>query len=344
MTTDRHMPEAPPPAAQMLQLIIVGRQISHAIATAARLDLATQIGAGTVASDELARRTGAHPDALYRLMRALASIGVFAEEESGNFRNTPLSETLRADVQGSALPMALFFGHDFHVEAYLGLDHSVKTGEPGFEHVHGMPVWDFVVKHPDIGGIFNNAMTALSSAFGPAIAEAYDFTRFDRLIDVGGGHGQLLASILARHPGPHGVLFDLPHVVAGAKAVVESRGLTPRIDIVAGDFFESVPAAGAYIMKNVLHDWSDADATRILRTIHRAARPGARLFLAEAVLAPGNQADVAKFMDLEMLVATRGGRERSAAQWTTLLRTGGFELDRVHPTASSLALLEATRT
>ena len=344
MTTDRDMPKGPPPAAQMMQMIIVGRQIAHAIATATRLDLATQIGAETLGIGELARRTAAHPDALYRLMRALASVGVFAEDESGRFRNTPLSEALRADVVGSSRPMALFFGHDSHVQAYLGLDHSIKTGEPGFDHVHGVPVWEFVVKHPDVGNLFNNAMSSLSAALGPAVADAYDFSRFERLVDIGGGHGQLLATILARYPRPRGVLLDLPHVIAGAKAVIERLGLSERIDIVAGDFFESVPAADGYVMKNVLHDWSDADAKRILQTIHRAAEPGARLFLAEAVLAPGNQPDIAKFMDLEMLIATRGGRERSAAEWTEVLTSSGFRLERVHPTASSLSLLEAIRT
>lgn len=336
-------PATPPPSAQLLQMVLIGRQIAHAIAVAARLDIATLIGDGELSSAELARRTDSNADALYRLLRALASVGVFVEGETGTFHNTPLSDTLRADAPASSRPLALFFGHESHVQAWLGLEHSVKTGKSGFEHVHGAPVFDYVVAHPEVAGIFNDAMTAFSATMGPAVAEAYDFAGIDRLVDVGGGHGQLLATILARHSGMRGVVFDLPHVVAGAAAVIEAAGVASRVDIVGGDFFESVPASGAYFMSHVLHDWGDADAERILRTIHRAGAPGARLLLAESVLSPGNEPDLGKFGDLEMLVATGAGRERTEAEWAALLAAGGFRLERVLPTAAPMCVIEATR-
>jgi len=339
-----HAPTAPalPPPIQMLEMITVGRMTAQAIGIAARLDLATRLADGPLPVAELARSTGSDADALRRVLRALASVGIFAEGEPGWFGNTPLSEALRADAPGSARALALFFCHDVHIQAWLGLDHSVKTGESGFAHVHGASPFEYVVQHPEIGSVFNDAMTAFSATFGPAIAGSYDFGGIETLVDVGGGQGQLLCSILGAFAGVRGVLFDLPHVVDGAAAVIESAGMASRIDVVGGDFFETVPSAGAYLAKNVLHDWNDGDAIRILQTIHRAAAPGARLLLAESVLEPGNARDIVKFMDLEMLV-TGGGRERNADEWTGLLGAGGFRLDRVIPTPSPLRLLEATR-
>jgi SAM-dependent methyltransferase len=344
MNGEHSSADALPPPIQMLQMIIVGRQISHAITVAARLDLATSLGSETCAIEELAQRSGSNEDALSRLMRSLASVGVFSEVEPGRFRNTPLSDTLRRDAPASTRPLALFFGHDSHVNAWLGLEHSVMTGLCGFEQIHGMGVVEYVTRHPEVAEVFDSAMTAFSASLGPAIIEAYDFAGIDRLVDVGGGQGQLLASVLARHPSMRGVLFDLPHVVARSNAVLAASGVAPRVDVVGGSFFDAVPPSDAYIMKSVLHDWNDADATRILENIHRAANPGARLILAEAVIGPGNDPDITKFMDLEMLVMTNGGRERSRAQWTNLLRSAAFTLERVIPTASNLCVIEARRS
>ena len=341
--TDASAPPTPPPPIQVLEMITVGRMTAHAIGIAARLDLPTRLADGPLPVAELARCTGSDASALHRVLRALASVGVFSEREPGWFGNTPLSEALRADVPGSARDLALFFCHDVHVQAWLGLDHSVRTGESGFAHVHGAPPFDYVRAHPEVSSLFDGAMTAFSATFGPAIAGAYDFGAIDRLVDVGGGQGRLLCSILGEHPTVRGVLFDLPHVVAGAGAVIEAAGMTSRIAVVGGDFFDAVPSAGAYLAKNVLHDWNDGDAVRILQAIHRAAEPGARLLVAEAVLEPGNDRDMVKFMDLEMLV-TGGGRERTADEWTSVLRAGGFRLDRAIPTPSPLRLLEATRS
>jgi hypothetical protein len=342
MTSPSPAHELPPPV-QMLQMIIVGRQISHALGVAARLDLATHLGGDRKTVAELARITDSNQDALYRMMRALASVGVFSEDEQGAFRNTPLSDTLRADVPASARPLALFFGHDVHIQAYLGLDHSVKTGRGGFEHIHGASPFDYAASHPEVGAVFNDAMTAFSAATGPVIAEAYDFGRFDKLVDIGGGHGQLLCTILARHPGLTGVLFDLPHVVAGARPLIEAAGVMPRVEVIGGDFFASVPESGAYLLKSILHDWSDADALRILQSLHRAASPGAHLVVAEAVLRPGNDADIAKFMDIEMLVTSGGGRERNATEWAELFAAGGFRIERTIPTPAGVSLIEAVR-
>jgi len=332
-------PPSLPPPVQLLQMVTVGRMTAQAIGVAARLDFATQIGDGEASAAELAKQAGCNVDAVYRVLRALASVGVFTETERG-FRNTPLSSTLRDDVPMSSRPIALFFCHEAHIKAWLGLDFSVRTGGSGFEHMLGKPPFELAVSDPEIGKVFNDAMTALSAAMGPAIADAYEFSGIDVLVDIGGGHGQLLATILARHPEMRGILFDLPHVVAGSKPVIDP--VVTRVEVIGGDFFREVPAASAYLMKNVLHDWSNADALRILQTIHRAARPDARLLIAEAVLQPGNDPDIVKFMDLEMLLVG-GGRERNAAQWTELLRDGGFRLERVIPTASPAVVIEATR-
>lgn len=341
MTAPRH-DEAPPPPMQMTQLI-TARMVSQAIGTAARFDFATLLAAGPQTVESLAQRTGTARGGVYRLLRGLASVGVFAETKPGTFANTPLSETLRSDVPGSVRPMALFFTHDAHLAAWRGLDHAVKTEQSGFEHIHGMSPWDMVTKDRELAEVFNGAMTGFSAQIGHAVVEAYDFSGFDELVDIGGGHGMLLSLIAAANPRLQGVLFDLPHVVAGAAPVLEAGGAAARVRVVGGDFFDSVPSSSAYISKSVLHDWGDADCLRILKSIHRAAKPGARLLLVESVIAPGNDPDMGKLIDLEMLVMTQGGRERTAPEWTGLLAEGGFRLDRIVPTRSPACVIESTR-
>lgn len=330
----------PPPPARMLQLI-VGRFVSHAIGVAAHYDFATHLVAAPTTADALAARTGTDARSVHRLLRALASVGVFAETAPGTFVNTPLSETLRSDRPDSSRALALFMNHDIHVRTWLGLAHSVKTGENATEHVHGQRVWDLLAGNPSFAQTFNDAMTSLSGSIAQAVVTAYDFQGIDELVDVGGGHGFLLSSILAAHPSMRGVLFDLPSVVEGAGELLRARGMASRIRIAGGDFFEGVPASDAYIMKHILHDWSDADATRILATIRRAARPGARLLLAESIIRSGNEPDPGKLMDLEMLVFTTGGLERTEEHWRALLGGAGFRLDRVVPTPSMVCVIEA---
>jgi hypothetical protein len=324
--------ELPPPV-QMMHMLL-GRWVSQAIGAAAKLGIADHLASGPKSASELAQLCKAHGPSIGRLLRALASLGVFTEQEEGRFANTPLSDTLRADVFGSARPFALMVNHEAHIKAWLGLDYSVETGHCGFEKIHGAKPWDWLARNPEFGRIFDDAMTSFSGMIGPAIVQAYDFSGIGTLVDVGGGHGMLLASIVANNPSVRGVLFDQPHVVDGAMTDLEKVG---------GDFFVEVPAADAYILKNVIHDWNDADAVRILRTIHEASKPGARLLLVEAVIKAGNEPDLGKIVDIEMLVLTSGGRERNAQEHAQILRDGGFELKRIIPTLAPVCILEAVR-
>jgi len=330
-----------PPSAVIMQMLF-GRFVSQAIGTAAKLKLADHLSSGPRTFEQLAKDANAHPPSVYRLLRALASLGVFAEQEHGRFANTPLSEALR-DQPGSVRPMALFFNDASHLKAWTALDYSVTTGACGFEKAHGSSTWDYVSSHADVSEIFNNAMTSLSAQFAPAVAMGYDFSGIATLVDIGGGHGTLLGTILGRHPALRGVLFDLPHVVAGAPKQLASMGVTERCEVVGGDFFKQVPTGDAYVMKHIIHDWDDARSIEIMKTIHRAAKPGAKLLLVESVIKPGNTPDMGKILDLEMLVVTQGGRERTEAEYRALFEAAGFKLERLVPTMAPVTVLEAIR-
>jgi hypothetical protein len=337
----QQQPPALPPPAIVMQLLL-GRFVSQAIGAAAHFGYADHLAQGPKTGAELAALSKTHAPSVDRLLRALASLGVFAESE-GRWVNTPLSETLREGVPGSVRATALFFNHEVHVQAWLGLRHAVETGDSGFIRMHGKSAWRLVEERPDLGDLFNAAMTSLSFAVSHAVVEAYDFAGVETLCDAGGGHGLLLSRILETHPKMKGILFDLPQVVAGAENVLGKSPARGRAEIVGGDFFASVPSAGAYIMKSILHDWSDADSVRILKNIHAAAPAGARLLLVESVIQPGNGPDLGKLIDLEMLVVTDGGRERTEQEWHSVLAEGGFELERVVPTKSPQSVIEARK-
>lgn len=334
--------QQPPPPAVVTQMLL-GRWVSQAIGAAAKFGYADQLAEGPKTADELGKLTRTHGPSVFRLLRGLASVGIFTESD-GRWSNTPLSDTLREGVQGSVRAMALFVNHEVHIKSWLGLWHAVQTGKSGFVHMHGKNAWEFIEENPDVGEIFNAAMTSFTSTIAHAVVEAHDFAGVEQLCDVGGGHGMLLTTILEKHASMRGILFDLPHVVAGAGAVLGKSAAAKRCEIVGGDFFRSVPAAEAYISKHVLHDWSDNDAIRILKRIHESAPAGARLFLVEGVIRPGNEPDMAKIVDLEMLVVTDGGRERTEKEWAGLLAEGGFELGKVVPTKSPACVLEATKS
>jgi hypothetical protein len=332
--------QQPPPPAVVMQMIM-GRFVSHAIGAAARLDLAEHLASGPKTAEELGKACGAHGPSVYRLLRALASVGVFAQQGE-RFTNTPLSETLRSGAHGSVRPMAIFMTHPDHIAAWAQLPYSVNTGASGFEKAHGAPPWDLLTKRPELAQVFNDAMTSFSGIIAPAVAEAYDFTGAGVIADIGGGHGLLLATVLNKLPGARGVLFDLPSVVAGAKKILEP--VAARCEVVGGDFFKEVPGgADIYMMKSIIHDWSDEDSIRIMKTIHKAAKPAARLLLIEAVIQNDNSPDMGKLIDLEMLVMTNGGRERTEPEFAQILQASGWKLSRVLPTKSPLCVIEATR-
>jgi hypothetical protein len=325
----------------MITRMMMTRFVAQAIGAAAELGFADLLATGSRTIEEIAAATGTLPTTVHRLLRALAASGVFVEEDPGRFANTPLSDALRAGVPGSARDAALFFTHESHVRAWLGLPHSVRTGRSGFAHVHGRPIWDHVHEEPDFADAFHGAMTSLTSWTAGAVADAYDFSGLGTLVDVGGGHGELLLAVLAKNAGLRGVLFDAPHALAGARERVAASGLASRCEVVGGDFFERVPPGDAFLLKHVIHDWSDDDALRILRTVARAARPGQKVLLVELLLKPGNPLDMAALADLEMLVMTDGGCERSLPEYRSLLERAGLSLVRSIRTAAEVHVLEA---
>src|SRR5206468_6991940 len=289
--------------------------------------------------DELAEAAQVDAPALKRVLRALTTLGVFFEDADGRFRHTDLSQTLRADHPESVRAWALMLGAHFVWRPVGDLYESVRTGTPGFRRLYGERFFEWAKSHPEDGAVFNMAMTSGSAQRLPVLLAAYDFTQFERIVDVGGGHGALLAGILGASPKTLGVLFDLPNVVAGAEPL-RAAGLAERCEIVAGDFFESVPAGGdAYILSRVIHDWDDAAGLKILASCRRAIRPAGRLLLIEGVSKPPNEPDPNKFLDVWFIGG--GGCERTEAEYRALLRSGGFALERVVPTDGPSAILES---
>jgi hypothetical protein len=331
-------PVSPPPEAVMTQMIF-GKWVAMAVSVAAKLRLADALAAGPKSVNNLAAETSTHAPSLYRVLRALASVGVFAEDADARFRQTPLSEVLRSGVPGSMRAVADYCGADWSWRPWGQLLESVRTGKTAFDAVFGEPVFDHLAKHPVESAVFDDGMTGFSMQESPAVAEAYDFSPFDTIVDVGGGHGHLLRTILAKHPGPRGIVFDSPHVVAGATSRIAEAGLAERCRIEGGDFFKSVPAGDAYLMKHIIHDWADDKATTILRNCRAAAKPGAKVILAEMVIPPGNEPSPGKLLDLEMLVIA-SGRERTETEYAELLGGGGWRLTRVVPTKSPVSVIE----
>jgi hypothetical protein len=330
---------SPTPTLAMLQ-ILSGRWVSAAVSVAAKLGIADQFAAGPKSAEEVAGGAGVHGPSLRRLLRALASVGIFQEDDQQRFSNTPLSRTLQSGP-GSIRALAIMFDDRPMQLAWTDLMHSVATGEPAFEKVNGARLFDYFAQDPGFARVFNDAMTSRSESEAQAVHGAFDFSSVGALVDVGGGHGTLLAGALSRNPAQRGVLFDLPAVVAGARPVLDRAGVAARCRIVGGDFFESVPEGGdGYLLKHILHDWDDESCVRILRNIRAAANRDARLFVLDAVIAPGNSPQSGKLLDLQMLVVTHGGRERTRDEWEGLLRAGGFALSRVVDTPGTISVIE----
>jgi hypothetical protein len=335
-------PAAAAAAAQHVLQIGSGYILSAALWAVTTLDVPGQLAAGPRSAADLARATGAHEDALYRALRALAMVGIFEETSPRTFANNLASSLLREDVPGSVRAMALWMPDPFHFRIYAETLHAVKTGETVGERVFNMPVFECFSKDPELSARFNNAMTNFSAAVAPAMLQAYDFTGIGTLVDIAGGHGMILGSILQRYPQMRGVLFDLEHVLAGATPLLTQMGVTDRVQLATGDFFTAVPGGGdAYLMKHIIHDWDDEKATVILKNIRTAlqGKKDGRVILIEGVIQPGSQPDLMKIIDLEMLLLP-GGKERTAEQFTQLFAAAGFELTRIVPTPSPLSVIE----
>lgn len=335
------MPAEAAEAAQLLTQVATGHIVASALQVAVRLGIPDRLAAGSRSAAELAGEAGVQEDALYRVLRALASIGLFEERGARRFVLTPAGEMLRAGVPGSMREMALWITSPFHFRVYAELLHSVRTGEPAAEQVTGMPVFEYFARDPELSETFNNAMTGFSRQVIPAALEAYDFSGIDLLVDVAGGHGAVLTAILQKYPGMRGVLFDLEHVAAGARRRIAGLGLADRCRVETGDFFAAVPAGRAYVMKHIIHDWDDERALAILRNIRTAMdQARGKVILLESVLPAANVPDFGKIVDLEML-AMPGGRERTAEEFDSLFARAGFEMTRIVPTRSPLSVIEA---
>ena len=335
---------AGPNPAEKLLLLSVGFMMSSALHGVTVLGIPDMLQSGPKNVADLAVATGSNEDGLYRVMRALASEGVFSEGPQRTFSQTAMSEMLCAAAPNSSRQMVLWVGDPFHLEVFHEMSHAIRTGETVCEKTHGLPCFDYLGKDKRIGDIFNDAMTGFSKGIIAATLDAYDFSWLagKTLVDVAGGHGMVLTEILKKYPTARGVLFDLEHVVSGAQPRIASLGLQDRCTMAHGDFFQAVPEGDAYVLKHIIHDWEDAKAAAILRNIHQAARPSAKVILLECILAPGNDPGFIKWLDLEMLLLP-GGRERSEEEYRNLLANAGFKLTRVVPTKSPVCVIEAVR-
>jgi hypothetical protein len=325
----------------VLRRLVNGYQVTQAIHVVAALGIADLLADGPRASGELATQTGAHAPSLHRVLRALAGVGVLHEGVDGRFALTPVGECLRSDAAEPVGGWASYVGAPSHWQAWGALLHAVRTGEHAFRAVHGTDVWEYRAQHPEEGAVFDRAMTAMTLRANQHLLEAYDFSSIRSVVDVGGGHGALVAALLVAHPHMRGVVLDQPHVVAQAPAVLEEAGVADRAEVVAGSFFDEVPAgADAYVLKAILHDWDDAEALRILRRCRAAIPRHGVLLVVERDLGAPNEAPGAKLSDLNMMVGP-GGRERTRDEFATLLADGGFALRATAPTPIALTVFEA---
>jgi hypothetical protein len=326
------------PTAQLLGLA-AGFGIFQALHVAARLGIADALGEGEQSAGSIASKVGADPQSLYRLLRALSSVGVFAEA-GGAFRNTPASAKLMSAAPGSLRGFVMLVGGAECWRSWGELGHAIRTGQPAFDHVFGEPLFEYLAKNPEPARVFDDAMAGRSAAEISALLAAYDFSNAGHLVDVGGGNGALLSAILDQYPQLSGTVFDLPHVTEAARAA-RGEGEQPRLRYAGGSFFTDVPVAGdTYLLKKVLHDWPDARAREILARCREAMAPDSRLLLIESVVPAGTPPTFMTFLDLWMLVWA-GGKERTEEEYRALLKSAGLSLRRIVPTASPVCVIEA---
>ncbi len=320
--------------------LLNGTFVSQAISVAARLGVADALAYGSRSVAELAEMLGAHAPSLYRLLRGLTDTGVVTELAGGKFALTPFGEPLRSGVPGSLRAAATMVGMPFHRNAWTELYESVRTGESAFARTHGSTLFDYLAEHPEEAAIFDGAMTASAVAYAE-VWEVYDFARFTRVVDVGGGKGQILGPILAANPHLEGVLFDTPDVVADAGPILSEAGVTERCWVAAGSFFDTVPTEGdAYLLTNVIHDWDDDSAAQILSACRRAMTEDATILLVEGMLSEQLDGDLSRLVDLNLMAVTPGGRLRTEEEYAALLERAGLQLTRVL-SAGPASIIEA---
>jgi multifunctional cyclase/dehydratase/O-methyltransferase len=334
------MTAALPPHVRLL-LLTDGKRISRVLHVVAELGIADELADGPLTVEDLAGRTATHADSLGRVLRVAAAFGLFTALPDGRYELTDVGEKLRADVPGSQRDMVLYNGDDMLWRSYGNLKHTVRTGRPAFDAAYGHGFFEHLEQDPQAGALFDRAMTRMSQATSRMLIDGYDFGRFGRIADIGGGHGLFLAEVLKEHPRTLGLLVDRPAVVAEAPKLLGDAGVAGRVEIVPGDFFERLPAGcDAYVLKAVLHDWDDEHALRILSRVREALadRPDGRLLVCEFLVGPDNEWDRGKLLDLDMMVRF-GGRERGEGEWRALLAAAGFELTD-EPAPGRWAVLE----
>ncbi len=329
-----------PPPVQMIRMA-TAYWLSRLVYMAAKMDLADLLAAGPKTAAELSGPTGTNARALHRFMRTLASFGILTQTDGDAFSLTELGATLKKDTPGSARSTVLTMAGPISWGAFTELEYSLATGKPSVEKVLGMGLFDYLAQHPDEATMFSESMVGIHGGEPPAVAAAYDFSPFGTIVDVGGATGNMLAHVLARHPQPKGVLFDRPHVVKDAPALLGERGVADRVTLAEGDFFERVPTGGdAYVLSHIIHDWTEAQCLTILGNCRAAMKKGAKLLIVEFVLPEGNTPHFGKLADMIMLTIP-GGEERTAAEYGRLLDAAGFTMTRVVPTASDVSIVEA---
>ena len=344
---DKRQARSAPPSAIAARLVMA-YTASQAVNAATKLGVAEVLGKGALTVEEIARATQTQPDRMHRLLRALAAFDVVKDLGSGRFELTPVGDCLRADSPTSVRSLVLLLGSESYYTALCSLDACVKTGQNAYQLRHGLESsFAYYEKHAEAGRIFDDAMSANSALVGATAAKAYDFSGVSRIVDVGGGQGKVLASILKAHSSLRGVLFDLPRVVNGASSFLAKEGVADRCEAVGGDMFDSVPGgADVYMLSHVIHDWDDEHSTRVLQSCRRAMAPSAKLLILDRVMPehiepnPTVQANV--LLDLRMMVGTVGGRERTAEEFKSLLNAANLQLARIIPTATPVSVIEAT--
>lgn len=329
----------PAPAAMME--MVIATWTSQAVTAAAELGVADALADGPLTIDELAHRVDADPDALRRLLRALIGRGIFRRRHDGRYELNSLANTLRSDASVSMAWAARFYGSREQRERWTLLADSIRTGRSVVPVLHGAESFDYFAEYPQHAELFNRTMTSISELTDAYVVAGYDFSAYRTIVDVGGGHGPLLAAILASAPAAQGVLYDLPSVVSAAPALLCKNDVADRVRIEAGSFFAHVPGGGdVYVLKNIIHDWPDEKAVHVLRNVRAAAGPRGTVLLVELVIPEHDRDFPGKWADLEMLL-NLSARERTAAEYRNLLSQAGFRVTRVVQTASPLSLVEA---
>lgn len=330
-----------PPHAQLIQ-IATGLWVSRVVYAAAKLNLADHLEAGPKSAEQLARITGTHAPSLYRLLRTLESLGIVSADPTLRFALTRLGEALKEGAPGSARATILTLAGDWFLRGWEQFVYSVETGQSGFQNALGMPIFDWLAKHPGEASLFSETMVSVHGVEPRAVTAAYDFSGLKTIVDVGGATGNLLTTILSGYPAPAGILFDLPHVVQDAPALIQARGLADRITIETGSFFERVPKGGdAYALSHVIHDWNEDQCLTILENCRREMRRDSRMLIVEMVLPENGETHRGKMLDMMMLVGP-GGQERTQQEYGSLLSEAGLRLNRAVPTESAVSVVEAS--